>query len=168
VAITIAVGLLVLNFTGGEKKIERRIARHYELSDPRFFNELGVLLGPAFLDGNRIKLLRNGDEIFSAMLKGIESAQTSITFESYIYWSGEIGQQFAQVLSKRAREGVKVHVLLDWVGSAKMDDALVDEMQASGVEVVKFHAPHWWNIGRMNNRTHRKILVIDGHLAFTG
>jgi cardiolipin synthase len=63
---------------------------------------------------------------------------------------------------------VKVHVLLDWVGSAKIDDTFLQEMQATGVEVRQFHKPHWYNLARLNNRTHRKLLVVDGKTGFTG
>ncbi len=161
-------GLLVANFVGGEAKIERRIERHYALEDPRFTQELGVLLGPPFLPGNQVRALLNGDEIFPPMLAAIRAAQLSITFETYIYWSGDIGRAFADALAERARQGVRVHVLLDWVGSAKMDDSLVAVLQQAGVQVRRFHPPHWSHLGRLNNRTHRKLLVVDGHIGFTG
>jgi len=168
VGLALLGGLLVSNFIGGETKIERRIERLYALDDPRFFNELGVLLGPPFLKGNSIRALLNGDEIFPPMLAAIRGAKVSITFESYIYWSGDIGREFADDLSERARQGVKVHVLLDWVGSAKMDDSMVAAMTDAGVQVRKFHPPHWSHLGRLNNRTHRKLLVTDGRVGFTG
>jgi cardiolipin synthase A/B len=168
VVITIVCVLLVVNFMGGEKKIQQRIERLYSLEDPRFMHELGVLLGPPFLAGNRHQVLLNGDQIFAPMLAAIRSAQKSITFETYIYWSGDIGREFADALAERARHGVKVHVLLDWVGSAKVDEAFVDELTAAGVQIRKFHPPHWSHLGRLNNRTHRKLLVVDGRTGFTG
>ena len=168
VVLTIAAALVAFNFIGAEKRIERRIDKSYALSDPRFRHELGVLLGPAFTTGNRHRVLRNGDEIFPAMLAAIRGAEKSITFETYIYWSGDIGREFAAAIAERARKGVKVHVLLDWVGSAKMDESLLDVMTAAGVQVRKFHPPHWSHLGRLNNRTHRKLLVVDGRIAFTG
>ncbi|MDP3873318.1 MAG: phospholipase D-like domain-containing protein [Methyloversatilis sp.] len=161
-------GLLVANFVGGETKIERRIERLYTLDDPRFMQELGVLLGPPFVQGTQVRALLNGDEIFPPMLAAIRGARASITFETYIYWSGDIGRAFADALAERARSGVKVHVLLDWVGSAKMDDSLMTVMEQAGVQVRRFHPPHWSHLGRMNNRTHRKLLVIDGRIGFTG
>ena len=165
---TLSAVLLFMNFSDGEKKIERRIERLYALEDARFAHELGVLLGPAFVAGNQIEDLQNGDRIFPAMLTAIRSARTSINFETYIYWSGEIGKAFADALSERARAGVKVHVLLDWIGSAKVDDDYLRTMVQAGVKIEKFHPPHWSNLGRMNNRTHRKLLVVDGRVAFTG
>ena len=168
VALTLIGTLVAVNFVGAEKKIERRIDKAYPLADPRFRHELGVLIGPQFVTGNKAQVLLNGDEIFPAMLKAIRAAERSITFETYIYWSGDIGREFSAALAERARHGVKVHVLLDWVGSAKMDDSLLDAMTSAGVQVRKFHPPHWSHLGRLNNRTHRKLLVTDGRIAFTG
>ncbi|MEO8630892.1 MAG: cardiolipin synthase [Betaproteobacteria bacterium] len=165
---TLFAGLLILNLTGGERKIEERIPRLYSVGDPQFFTAMSVLLGPPIVGGNQVKALLNGDEIFPSMLRAIRSARRSITFETYIYWSGEIGKEFADALSERARAGVKVHVLLDWVGSSKMDDQYLEELQRAGVQVRRYHAPHWYNLTRLNNRTHRKILVVDGAVGFTG
>jgi cardiolipin synthase len=166
--VTLLAVLAVMNFSSGEPHIERRLERLYAVEDPRFRQELGVLLGPPFVDGNRVRVLRNGDEIFPAMIAAIRSAQQTITFESYIYWSGDIGRQFGEALAERARAGVRTHVLLDWIGSSKMDEEIIKSMEAAGVEVHKFHPPHWYHLQRMNNRTHRKLLVVDGKLAFTG
>ncbi|RYE66561.1 MAG: cardiolipin synthase B, partial [Oxalobacteraceae bacterium] len=129
---------------------------------------MGVLLGPSVTGGNRVETLLNGDAIFPPMLEAIAKAKHSITFETYIYWSGDIGKAFADALAERARAGVKVHVLLDWVGSGKIDDAFLEGMESAGVQVRKFHKPTWYDITRMNNRTHRKLLVVDGRVGFTG
>ena len=102
------------------------------------------------------------------MLDGIRSAQHTITFETYIYWAGEIGQQFAEALAERARAGVRVQVLLDWAGSMKMNDDLLDLIERSGVHVHSYRPLRWYHLNRLNNRTHRKILVVDGKVAFTG
>jgi cardiolipin synthase len=153
---------------GAEKRIQRRLERLYPLDDPLFRHELGVLLGPPLLPGNHVEELRNGDGFFPPMLDAIRSAQRSITFETYIYWSGDIGKEFADALAERSRAGVKVHVLLDWIGSAKMASDLLDEMREAGVQVQKFHPPHPLRLHRMNNRTHRKLLVVDGRVGFTG
>ncbi|MDB5827504.1 MAG: cardiolipin synthase [Variovorax sp.] len=166
--LTVAATLLVLNFIPGEKKIGQQVTREYGLHDAQLVRTMGGLLGPPILQGNRFEALRNGDEIFPPMLDAIRGAKQSITFETYIYWSGDIGKAFADALADRARNGVKVHVLLDWVGSAKMDDKMLEGMTASGVEVHKFHKPSWYDIARLNNRTHRKLLVVDGMVGFTG
>ncbi len=165
---TLVVVLFAVNLMAGEKKVERRIERLYSVEDPEFLRVVGVLLGPPVIPGNRYRALFNGEQIFPAMLDAIGNAKQTITFETYIYWSGMIGRQFADALSERAKAGVKVHVLLDWIGSEKMDKALIEELKSAGVEVEKYHPPHWTNLARLNNRTHRKLLVVDGRIGFTG
>ncbi len=166
--LTLAATLLVLNLSSGEKKLDEQVKREYALHDAQYQRALGVMLGPPITEGNRFEALQNGDQIFPPMLAAIRGARQSITFETYIYWSGDIGRTFADALSERARAGVKVHVLLDWVGSVKVDADFVREMEAAGVQIRKFHKPSWYDIARMNNRTHRKLLVVDGRTGFTG
>ena len=168
VVVTALVVILGLNFVPTEKQIERHLAHNYNLDAPQFMREMGALLGPTILPGNRVEDLENGVEIFPAMLEAIRGAKKSISFETYIYWSGEVGQQFADAIAERAKAGVKCHVLLDWVGSAKMEDSLLDRLEDAGVEVQRYHPLHWYHLARMNNRTHRKVLVVDGRIGFTG
>jgi cardiolipin synthase len=162
------VTILILNVMPGEKRIERPIEPLYAVSDPQFLRSMGTLLGPSIEGGNAVQGLLNGDEIFPAMLAAIRSARRTITFETFIYWSGRIGEEFADALSERARAGVSVHILLDWVGSGRMEDRLLEEMEDSGVQVRKYHPLRWYHLSRLNNRTHRKILVVDGRVGFTG
>ncbi|MBC8721999.1 cardiolipin synthase [Paraburkholderia sp. 31.1] len=166
--VTLVIVLLIANLSSGEKKIEHRIERLYKSEDPQFLRSMGLLLGPPVVPGNRFEMLLNGDQIFPSMLDGIRSARETITFETFIYWSGEIGGQIARALADKAREGVAVHVLLDWVGSSKMDRHYLQLLREAGAEVVRYHKPHWTGLGRMNDRTHRKLLVIDGRIGFTG
>ncbi len=166
--VTGALVLLALNFTAGEKKVQKQLPRLYNTASPQFERAMGSLLGPGIVGGNEVTELLNGDQIFPPMLAAIKAARHSVTFETYIYWSGDIGKAFADALSERARAGVKVHVLLDWVGSAKIEESYLTEMKEAGVEIEKFHKPHWYNLARMNNRTHRKLLVVDGQVGFTG
>ncbi|MEO6260827.1 MAG: phospholipase D-like domain-containing protein [Thermoanaerobaculia bacterium] len=171
ILVGLAVALVVFfiaNVSTGEKKVDRKIAALYSVEDGAFVRSMGNLLGPQLTEGNRTQELLNGDAIFPAMLEAIRGAQKSITFETYIYWSGEIGKEFSQALSDRARAGVRVHVLLDWVGTSKMNDSELDEMREAGVLVEKYHPIRFFNLGRLNNRTHRKLLVIDGSIGFTG
>ncbi|WP_321924984.1 cardiolipin synthase [Paraburkholderia guartelaensis] len=168
VAVTLVVILVIANLTSGEKKIEHKIKRLYASDSPQFIRSMGLLLGPPVVDGNRFEVLVNGDEIFPSMLSGIRSAQHTITFETFIYWSGAIGEEIARALSDKARAGVAVHVLLDWVGSSKMDKRYQRMLREAGVQLVLYHKPHWTGLGRMNDRTHRKLLVIDGRIGFTG
>lgn len=166
--VTVLAVVLAMNFATPEKKLERKIEHHYAINDAQYRREMSVMLGPAIVGGNQVVALQNGDEIFPAMLKAIRAAQATITFETYIYWSGDIGKELAEALAERAKAGVKVSVLLDWVGSIKMDEALIQTMKDAGAHVERYRPLHWYNLGRMNNRTHRKLLVVDGRVAFTG
>jgi cardiolipin synthase len=153
--------------TGPKYKIDSP----YSVHDPQFIHTIGTLLGPPILAGNSVVTLQNGDEIFPAMLDAIAKAKKTITFETYIYWSGEIGKQFADALCERARAGVRVHILIDAVGGNRIDNDYIKRMKKAGAEVVIYHALKWYDIGstkRINNRTHRKLLVLDGVAAFTG
>jgi cardiolipin synthase len=165
---TAAVTLLAVNFSVGEKQITERITHTYTITDPQFQRSMGVLLGPPLVHGNRVDTLVNGREIFPAMLAAIKSARKTVTFETYIYWSGRIGKEFADALADRARSGVRVHVLVDWVGSSRMDSKYLDTMKKAGVEIEKYHPPRWYTLHKLNNRTHRKLLVVDGRVGFTG
>jgi cardiolipin synthase len=166
--VTLLAVFLTFNFMPSEKKIERQLQRLYSIDEPQFRRSMGVLLGPPILEGNKVEVLLNGDEIFPAMLAAIRGAERTITFETYIYWSETIGKQFSDALSERARAGVKVHVLLDFIGSIKMDAAAMQEMKDAGVQLERFHKPVWWKFTKLNNRTHRKLLVVDGKIGFTG
>ena len=120
------------------------------------------------LPDNDVTLLQNGDEIFPSMLEAIRQAEQSICFETYVYWTGDIAKEFAEALEERARAGLRVHVILDWYGSLKMDRSLFDAMKKAGVEVECFRPLRWFNIRRSNYRTHRKLLIVDGIIGFTG
>ena len=168
VVVTVLLVVLAMNFTTPEKQLERKVEHHFAISDPQFRREMSVLMGPSIMPGNRIEALQNGTEIFPAMLGAIRGAQTSITFETYIYWSGEVGKEFTEALAERARAGIPVHVTIDWVGSIKMEQELLDQMEEAGVHVERYRPLHWYNLRRMNNRTHRKLLVVDGRIGFTG
>ena len=168
------LGLILIVFAAGcieDRPIYYKIAAKYTVSDPQFSHTVGTLLGPPLIAGNSVRTLLNGKVIFPAMLDAIHSARKSITFETYIYWKGQIGQEFADALSERAQAGVKTHVLIDWIGSSQIDRHYVDELRQAGADVREYHAFHWYDPASWKNldhRTHRKILVIDGKLGFTG
>ncbi len=149
-------------------------AKGFELEDPPspgtpdFARLVEALTTAPLRQGNRVTVLRNGDQIFPAMLGAIQSAERTVDFATYVYWTGSIAPQFADVLAQRARAGVEVNVLLDAVGAAKMDRALVERLQAAGATVAWFRPVRWWTLHKLNNRTHRKILVVDGRVGFTG
>jgi cardiolipin synthase len=165
--VTLALSILKRNLVTPERKLDYRL-QELPLSDPTFERCMAHLLGPPLVDGNRITSLLNGDEIFPAMLSAIRAAQATITFETYIYWSGKVGRQFADALAERAKAGVRVHVLLDWIGSNRLDAAALAELEEAGVEVERYRPLRWYSLSRMNSRTHRKILVIDGRTGFIG
>jgi cardiolipin synthase A/B len=165
---TFIVVMLALNFTRPEKKLKWRIEHRHAIADPQFRREMSVMLGPSISGGNQVTALQNGAEIFPAMLEAIRGARTSITFETYIYWSGEIGEAFTAALAERARAGVPVAVTVDWAGSVKMDRALLTRMEDAGVRVKRYRPLRWYNLRRLNNRTHRRLLVVDGRIGFTG
>jgi len=165
---TFVLVVIGLNFVTGEKRIQASPERLYSIEDPQFKRALSSLLGPPILGGNRIVTLRNGDQIFPSMLAAIRGAKQNVNFETYVYWSGQIGRDFADAIAERARAGVQAHVLLDWVGSQKMDKEALETMRRAGARVELYHPLKWYNLARMNNRTHRKLLVVDGSVAFTG
>ena len=164
----VLIALLVVNFAVAERRVEEEIEHLYPVDDPQFIRAMGMLLVPAIVEGNKVVELINGDRIFPAMLEAIRSARESVLFETFIYWAGDIGEEVAEALSDRARAGLRVHVLLDWVGSTRVDRELVRRMREAGVEVRMFHPLKWYHLGRMNNRTHRKLLIVDGRIGFTG
>jgi cardiolipin synthase len=168
VAATVLLVLVILNLLPQEKELRRDIPNASPVDSPQFRTEISNLLGAAVVDGNRVEDLENGKRIFPAMLAAIRSAKRSVDLESYIYWSGKVGREFVDALSERARAGVAVHVLIDWIGGIRMRDPSIERLRAAGVEFEYFHPLHWYTIDRLNNRTHRKLLVIDGRVGFTG
>lgn len=159
--------LFIKNFISGEKKIKQRIPRRYSLDGGQFERSMSQLLGPPILSGNRITRLENGVEIFPAMLAGIARAKETICFETFVYWCGEMAEQFSMALSAKAREGVQVHVLIDGVGCDCVEGESLRRMREAGVELEVYHL-HTRNLTNVNQRTHRKLLVIDGRQGFTG
>ena len=164
----LVVVLLVLNLMPSSRKARDPFDLPYAVGDEQFIRSMGVLLGPPLAHGCHAEALLNGEEIFPAMLEAIEAAQKTITFETYIYWKGDTGHAFSQALIRKAKAGVKCHVILDWVGSKDCDEKDVEAMEEAGIEVERYHPLKWYNLSRINERTHRKLLVVDGRIGFTG
>jgi cardiolipin synthase len=135
---------------------------------PDFARLVEALTIAPLREGNRVTVLKNGCEIFPAMLDAINAAEETVDFATYVYWTGSIAPEFADALAARARAGVEVNVLLDAVGAAKMEEELIDRLEQSGATVAWFRPVRWWTLNKLNNRTHRKILVVDGRVGFTG
>jgi cardiolipin synthase len=121
-----------------------------------------------FSEGSRLEILNNGDQFFPAMIEAIGEASESVTMEAYIYWEGNIGRLFAGALAAKAQQGVPVKILLDAVGSATIGTTILEMLESGGC-VVRWYRPlQWYTLNRINNRTHRKSLIVDGHIGFTG
>ncbi|MFJ4466862.1 phosphatidylserine/phosphatidylglycerophosphate/cardiolipin synthase family protein [Streptomyces sp. NPDC089424] len=134
----------------------------------RLRRRLERLIGVAATEGNELVALRNGDQIFPAMLESIRSAEHTIDMMTFVYWRGSIARDFAAALAERARAGVRVRLLLDGFGAKEIEQDLLDEMDAAGVLVAWFRKPLRLSPFKQNHRCHRKALVVDEHTAFTG
>lgn len=150
------------------KQPRQEVQSLYSARSAEFQQAAGSLLGPNFVGGNSISTLVNGDEIFPAMLNAIRSARRSINLETYVFWDGEIAKQFTAALSERARAGVAVNLILDAQGTQKMGIANKKQLQDAGAKIVKYHSVFWPDPRRYNNRSHRKLLIVDGTVAFIG
>jgi cardiolipin synthase A/B len=175
ITLTVIATLLVASFAlwlganlmTAEKRLLYRPRRLYTSEDPDFRRALGILLGPPLVPGNHVETLINGDQIFPSMLDAIKAAKISITFETFVF-RDKIGCEFCEALSAAAKRGVNVCILLDWLGSSGMDQKLLDATREAGCDVQIYHPPKWFHLGRLNNRTHRKVLIVDGLVGFTG
>lgn len=161
-----AAGIAIAsNFFATEKTIRHQIATDFAVDDPAFIRTMSDLLGPPLLGGNQTTLLRNGNEIFPAMLAAIRAAKRTITFENFDWVEGELTRQFAETFAERARAGVKVHFLQDALGCTGLHGPSLDVLRGSPAEVEIFHASR---VSRVNFRTHRKLFVTDGRIGFIG
>ncbi|MGH9177978.1 MAG: phospholipase D-like domain-containing protein [Acidimicrobiales bacterium] len=133
-----------------------------------FAHLLDAATGSPVRQGNRVRVLRNGDETFPAMLEAIAAAKESVDFSSYIYWPGEITDRFTDAFVERARAGVEVRVIVDAYGSARLGRDHVRRLEEAGVRFRFFRAPAWHNLLRTNNRMHRRLLIVDGEVGFAG
>lgn len=158
----------------GESYSSPKWASAKEDSEPELETSLQVILGTQFMPGNNITTYVNGSQIFPAMLDSIRNAQHYIYLETYIAWEGKTAKQFVEALSERAKAGVKVQVILDWHGSQELGGDMIDKMEEAGVQIVLYNSLKWFNplswkgLGNLDNRTHRRILLIDGKYAYTG
>ena len=142
--------------------------RSAEAGAARLRRSVEGLVGVPATEGNHITVLRNGDRIFPAMLDAIRSADRTIDMLTFVYWKGDIAAEFAHALAERARAGVRVRLLLDAIGARHLDKPLVQEMQDAGVRVEWFRPPTSLKVWEANHRTHRKVLICDEDVAFTG
>ena len=147
------------------------IQHEYSVADPQFRRTMGSLLGPPIVEGNSVTALVNGQQFFPAMLEAIQSAKQTINIETYVYSTGDVGEKFAKALAEKAKQGVKVHVIVDGVGRDPTMLGYVKQIKESGGQVIEYHPLHWFALTaaqHRNNRTHRKLLIVDGTVGFTG
>jgi cardiolipin synthase len=165
---------LAATYAYGTAKYRRSARVGYEFRDPpapgtpEFDRIVEAFTGATVRAGNRVQILHNGAETFPAMLEAIAGATTSVDLSSYIYWPGEITDRFTEALVAKARAGVEVNVVVDAWGSAKLDRGTVAELRDAGATFVYFRPPHWYTVHKLNNRMHRRLLVVDGRIGFAG
>ncbi|HEX8281417.1 MAG TPA: phospholipase D-like domain-containing protein, partial [Chthoniobacterales bacterium] len=165
----LAVVLVFCLFFIRRQTLEYHLEHSFAISAPEFFGSALALANPVPIAGNRIDLLENGDQYFPPMLEAIRSAQHTVNFAAYIVKSDETGRQFRDALCERARAGVEVRVLLDGIGSGwSLDNSDVRMMTDAGCKFAYYHPVQSWRVDRTNRRSHRRVLVVDGKVGFTG
>jgi cardiolipin synthase len=140
----------------------------FDIESAEFIHTVSGATGMVFVAGNKIELMNNGDQFYPAMLEAVDRAEWSVTIEAYIYWAGDIGLRFAGALARRAAAGVSVKILLDAVGSASIGSEILETLESGGCQLAWYNQIRWYSIGRFNHRTHRKSLIVDGRIGFTG
>jgi cardiolipin synthase A/B len=168
VILLVAAGIVALLLMFAQDQETLKIRSAVSADDTRHPPYIAALVGAALTRGNRYDVLTNGDQIFPAMLEAIRGAQRRISFETYIYDVGEISTQFTAALEAAARRGVQVNLVIDSIGGSGMKGDDVKRLQAAGCHIGTFNSLKWYNLEEVNYRTHRKILVVDGEIGFTG
>ncbi len=164
-----AIGLLALQVARYKRSTRWRLDLEEAPGPgtPEFSRLLTAMTGAPLHQGNRVEVMRNGATL-DAMVDAISSATRTIDLSSYIYWPGTTADRFSDALIDRARAGVEVNVILDAYGSAKLDGDHMKRLRRGGVHVAIFRPLRWWSLHKVNNRMHRRILVVDGTLGFVG
>src|ERR671914_120971 len=139
-----------------------------DVAQPSFLRAAEALTGAPVSYGNDADVLINGDQIFPAYLEAIGGAEETVNLLTYAYWKGDIAIEVAEALSDRAAGGVECNVLIDAVGGAQMERRLVEKMRDAGVTFCWFRPPKPYAVRRLQHRTHRKLLIVDGKVGFTG
>ncbi len=139
-----------------------------DVAEPEFLRAAEALTGAPISEGNEAELLINGDRIFPAMLETIRSAEQTLNLQTYVYWRGEIAGEVAEAICERARSGVRCKIILDALGAVQMERSQIREMRDAGARVILFRPPKPYAVKRLSNRTHRRVLVVDGRVGMTG
>jgi len=160
----VVVGLLVLAQDQETLKIHSRIGAEA----PGHAAYVAALVGADLTRGNQYDVLTNGDQVLPAMLQAIAAARQRVVLETYIYDSGDVAAEFTTALEQAARRGVACSLVVDAVGASGMEASHVTRLETAGCVVATFNPPHWYKLEELNYRSHRKILVVDGDVGFTG
>jgi cardiolipin synthase A/B len=143
---------------------------HLQLDDLQPLHDglqaLAGLTGSAVYEGNSASVLQNG-ALFPAMAADIEAARHTVHLETFVWTAGEVERRFVELLGTKARQGVKVRLLIDALGGSRATSACLQQLRDAGVELAEYCRPAWWNLRRFNHRTHRKLLIVDGAIAYT-
>jgi cardiolipin synthase len=167
----IAVGILAFfqyHASAQSRPAVYQTAGDLDVDTGEFQRTIEGVTGMRFVPGNHVTIFNNGNEFYPAMLDAIEAAEHSITMEQYIYWDGLVGRRFAEAFAEKARQGVKVKLILDAIGSATLGKEIFRILAAGGCQLAWFRPIHWYTLHRINRRGHRKSLIVDGRIAFTG
>jgi cardiolipin synthase len=165
----LAIVLIFCLFFIRRHTLDYPLEHTFTVRAPEFFGSALALADPVPIPGNKIELLANGDEYFPAMLKAIGASRQTVNFASYILHSDEVGRQFRDAFCERAKAGVEVRILVDGIGSSwSLDNSDVRMMRQAGCKFAYYHPTASWRVDRTNRRSHRRVLVVDGKVAFTG
>jgi cardiolipin synthase len=165
----LALAVLLLAAAGCAAHVHPHLALPpVSLGDPAFFPTMEAYTVTPIVSGNTVEILLNGEEIFPAMVGAIREARRTITYAQYFYEDGPVARDLAEALAERCRAGVGTNILLDAIGTSAMPPPYVQLLQRSGCHVAFFRPPTLWGWWRVNHRNHRRVLVVDGRVGFTG
>ncbi|MBL8232372.1 MAG: hypothetical protein JNL98_28000 [Bryobacterales bacterium] len=166
--VALVVAFAVFLFRPHLQPLILRLDDDFGTDSAEFLSTLAGVTGVPMLPGNQVRIYNNGDEFYPAILHAVSTAQFSITMEQYIFTTSTIAREFAEACAARAQAGVSVKLLVDAVGSGALSAEIIEILQTAGCELRWFHPIRWYNLHRVNNRTHRKSIIVDGQIAFTG
>jgi cardiolipin synthase len=162
-AAVIAFGLIL-----AQDQITLQVRSTVAAEDPRHPDYIAALVGADLTRGNTFEVLTNGVEMLPRMLEAIDTARRRVSFETYIFDEGQVAEQFTSALERAARRGVQVRIVVDAIGGSTMEDSHRVRLRQAGCHLAEFNPPNWYSLETVNYRTHRKILVVDGEVGFTG
>jgi len=166
--VLVAIGITAFLLAIAQDQETVKVRSAVAAEDPDAADYLATLVASNLVAGNSYEVLVNGDQAFPAMLDAIAHARQRVSFETFVYEDGQVANQFTNALEKAARRGVTVYVILDAVGARSIDTDHVKRLRAAGCTIVNFNPTSWYTLEDVNYRTHRKILVVDGTVGFTG